>query len=238
MPVSNHTISNPIQEKVVYNPNEVPTEELPTIYGYKYRKIKEGFYHCALLADDGTMLWYKHAPDDDHEEGELKIFREPEAYNPELRQKLSNHYPNGYTLEYVNEDDIAAHVGLIEAIRKHRGKITPFTPDEVKKQIVDIVIHCINALSHPLTLSKRESLEVLAREILILMEDSLDLPAFRLTVHHRDDEAEHCLDEYHRSYENGMVVNNDKFIHEVFDEELDARKKKPDSEAYEWGLML
>lgn len=105
--------------KVVYNPNNLPIEELPFIYGFN-NGGGNPFWSAIAVAEDGTELSGHLCSDEGYMPSDLGVIeggcdrKHEESYKP--------HYPNGYKMEFVGYDDVKSHEGLMKAIKIMRRK--------------------------------------------------------------------------------------------------------------------
>lgn len=105
----------------VYNPNNLPLEELPVIYGFN-NGGSPSWYSALAMAQDGTVLGShlcSHEAYMPHDLGVLAGSR-PDRHKNDYQK----HYPNGYRMDFIPREDINSHEGLQEAIRLAKEKQT------------------------------------------------------------------------------------------------------------------
>jgi hypothetical protein len=103
----------------VYNPNNLPLDQLPVIYGFNNGGYP-GWLSAVALAEDGTVLGGHCCSNEGYMPHDLGILegtrldRHEESYRP--------HYPNGYRMEFVSSEDFSQHDKLKAAISRHQEK--------------------------------------------------------------------------------------------------------------------
>jgi len=105
----------------IFNPNDVPEEQLPFIYGFN-NGGSSGFMHATLIAEDGTSLGGHACSHEGYMEHDLGIL---DGSRPDRHDKdFKKHYPDGYRMDFVTGEDVKnkAHHGLEAAIEKHQIK--------------------------------------------------------------------------------------------------------------------
>lgn len=98
---------------VTYNPNNLPVEDLPVIYGFN-NGVSSGWFSAVLLAQDGRCLGSHLCSHEGYMEHDLGIL---EGSRPDRHEVFRAHYPEGYRMEFVSMKDVPGHVGLNEAYR-------------------------------------------------------------------------------------------------------------------------
>jgi len=97
----------------IYNPQSLPVESLPVIYGFN-NGGSMGFMHAQLLAEDGTPLGSHLCSSEGFMPGDLGIL---EGTRADRHEHFQAHYPNGYRMEFVSYDDVRGHEKLMAAIK-------------------------------------------------------------------------------------------------------------------------
>ena len=101
----------------VFNPQALPVEDLPTIYGFNNGSAMGGHFHQALaLAEDGTVLGSHLCSSEGFMPGDLGLT--PTSRREDRKEHYRSHYPNGYRTEFVAYEDVDEHVKLRAAIEK------------------------------------------------------------------------------------------------------------------------
>ena len=95
----------------IYNPNGLPTHELPIIFGYNAGG-SPGWYDGVLLAQDGTYLGGHSCSHEGYMPHDLGIL---EGTRPDRHEGFRAHYPNGYRMDFVPYDDVLSHKLLGDA---------------------------------------------------------------------------------------------------------------------------
>lgn len=98
----------------VWNPSEVPEEDLPTIYGFS----QGGQYasmECVVISADGHVLYNCLSTVEDYMPADVGMTPNSAKYIHERIYK--EHYPDGYKMEFVWSADVSSHAGLQEAFR-------------------------------------------------------------------------------------------------------------------------
>ncbi len=100
------------KNKVVYNPNDLPVEELPIIYGFN-NGGSPGWFEGVLMSQDGVYLGGHTCSNEGYMPGDLGVL---EGTRPDRHETFKKHYPNGYKMEFVSYDDTLNHKGLKAAV--------------------------------------------------------------------------------------------------------------------------
>lgn len=97
----------------VFNPNDKPIGELPTIYGFN-NGWSPGWMHAQLIAEDGTPLGSHLCSSESYMPSDLGCL---EGSRPDRHEKqFQPHYPNGYRMEFVSGNEVDNHEKLMAAI--------------------------------------------------------------------------------------------------------------------------
>jgi hypothetical protein len=109
----------------VYNPKNLPIDQLPVIYGFN-NGGGYGFMSAVAIAEDGTLLGGHCCSEEGYMYGDLGILKGTrEDRHQESYQK---HYPDGYRMDFVPSTDIKTHVALNKAF-----ELNKFLPEEGEK---------------------------------------------------------------------------------------------------------
>lgn len=106
---------------VVHNPNSLPIEQLPVIYGFN-NGGSTGWLAAVLLAEDGTYLGGHCCSDEGYMPHDLGIL---EGTRPDRHEAFRAHYPDGYRMEFVGYADVRQHPGLMAAIKRAEASKEP-----------------------------------------------------------------------------------------------------------------
>lgn len=96
---------------VVYNPNALPLDALPTIYAFN-NGGSPGWMSGCLMAEDGTALGGHCCSDEGYMPADLGVL---EGTRDDRHEGFRAHYPGGYRMEFVRGADVLAHEGLMTA---------------------------------------------------------------------------------------------------------------------------
>jgi len=108
----------------VYNPENLPVEQLPTIYGFN-NGGDPGWYSAELLAEDGTGLGGHICSAESYMPHDLGIL---EGTKPDRHESFKAHYPKGYKMEFVKGVDVREHAGITAACLKNQEKTKDASP--------------------------------------------------------------------------------------------------------------
>lgn len=100
----------------IYNPNNLPIEQLPVIYGFNNggsSKWLEG----VILAESGVFLGGHICSDEGYMPHDLGVL---EGSRPDRHLEFKEHYPNGYRMDFVSARDVANHKELDAAYQKNQ----------------------------------------------------------------------------------------------------------------------
>ena len=98
-------------EVEIYNPENKPVEELPTIYGFN-NGGQQGFMHAQLIAEDGVGMGSHACSSESFMPRDLGIIK---GTRPDRHKGFKKHYPEGYKMEFVSYGDVNKHEGLQKA---------------------------------------------------------------------------------------------------------------------------
>lgn len=102
----------------IFNPHNKPLEELPVIYGFN-NGGSPGWYSAVLLAEDGTVLGGHLCSHEGYMRHDLGCI---EGSRPDRHEGFRQHYPDGYRMAFIGEDDVMTHPGLDAAVKRNKEK--------------------------------------------------------------------------------------------------------------------
>jgi len=102
------------KRNVVYNPNKVNPETLPRIYGFN-NGGSPGWYHAVAIAEDGHGLGGHICSSEGYMQHDLGILEGTRLDRHE--KQYSQHYPEGYVMEWVPSNQIKDHEKLNNAFK-------------------------------------------------------------------------------------------------------------------------
>jgi len=105
-------------EVEVFNPNNLPIEELPTIMAF-INVGSPGWFKALAISEDGVVLGAHICSADYYVPNDLGVIR---GTRPDRHEKYRNHYPGGYRMEHVRSAEIEAHEKLQNAFTLNRQK--------------------------------------------------------------------------------------------------------------------
>jgi hypothetical protein len=100
----------------IFNPKNVPPEELPVIYGFN-NGGSAGLLSATLISEDGTFLGGHACSHEGYMEHDLGIL---EGTRSDRHETFQKHYPDGYRMEFIGYDAAKTHPGLQAAFEKHK----------------------------------------------------------------------------------------------------------------------
>lgn len=95
----------------VFNPKNLPVENLPIIYGFNNGSGMGGVIGM-LIAEDGTVLGSHASSDEAWLPYDLGV---EEGRRPARHETFRKHYPDGYRMEFVSYKDVDNTPKLVEA---------------------------------------------------------------------------------------------------------------------------
>ena len=102
----------------VFNPHNKPVVELPVIYGWN-NGGSPGWFSACLLAEDGTGMGGHICSSDGYIPHDLGLL---EGTRPDRHEKFQEHYPDGYRMQLVPNDEVKTHPGLSAAYELNQAK--------------------------------------------------------------------------------------------------------------------
>ena len=100
----------------IYNPSNLPPDQLPVIYGFN-NGGSLGWYSAVLLAEDGTGLGGHICSSEGYMLHDLGIL---EGTRPDRHEEFREHYPGGYRMEFVPGAQVKTNEGLLLAYQRNQ----------------------------------------------------------------------------------------------------------------------
>ena len=97
----------------VHNPQNKQLDELPVIYGFN-NGGSPGWMSAALIAEDGTQLGGHTCSSEAYMPADLGVLEETRSDRHETFRK---HYPDGYRMEFVGDDEFENHKEFQDALK-------------------------------------------------------------------------------------------------------------------------
>lgn len=92
-----------------------------------------------------------------------------------------------------------------------------YTKEEVRGQFLNTIRNYVDYWDSVDERSSKEKLSGLAFSILNILDGTtIDLPAFNLSVDVHPSNKEYCQENNKNWYEQGMLINDDEMLHEMF----------------------
>jgi len=101
----------------VFNPHNKPLAELPVIYGLN-NGGRPGWYDALLMAEDGHCLGGHLCSNEGYMPHDLGVI---EGSRPDRHETFRKHYPDGYRMDFVGEDNVRTHPGIAEAYARNQA---------------------------------------------------------------------------------------------------------------------
>lgn len=101
----------------VYNPKNLPVDDLPVIYGFN-NGGSPYMLHAVLIAEDGECLGGHGCSAEGYMPHDLGIL---EGSRPDRHETFREHYPDGYRMDFVPAADVQTHPGLEAAYQKNQA---------------------------------------------------------------------------------------------------------------------
>lgn len=96
-----------------YNPNDLPIEELPVIYGFN-NGGQTNFLYAQLISSDGIDMGSHLCSSESFMPGDLGCLV---GTAPHRHEGFVKQYPDGYRMEFVYSDDMDNHQKFIDALK-------------------------------------------------------------------------------------------------------------------------
>lgn len=97
---------------VIFNPNNLPVEELPRIYGFN-NGGSLGWYQAIAIAEDGHELGLHVCSTENYMPSDLGVIEG--TRDDRHTESYQKHYPSGYVMEFVPFDKVKTHEKLMKA---------------------------------------------------------------------------------------------------------------------------
>ena len=101
-----------------YNPNNLPVDDLPTIYGFNNGGSHQ-MLSGVLIAEDGECLGSHCCSAEGYMPHDLGVLEGSQA---DRHEHFRAHYPSGYKMDFVGMSDVKTHPGLEAAYQKNQAK--------------------------------------------------------------------------------------------------------------------
>lgn len=101
----------------IFNPNNLPVETLPIIFGFN-NGASLGGYSGMLIAEDGTGLGGHICSHEDYMYHDLGIL---EDCRLDRHQTFQKHYPNGYRMTFVKYGEVKSCEPLLKAFELNKN---------------------------------------------------------------------------------------------------------------------
>ncbi len=110
--LAEHINENKHRHTVVFNPQDLPLEELPCIYAFS--NVPNGGDGQALaVAEDGHVLGSHWCSNESYVPYDLGVL---EGARPDRQKDYEKHYPNGFQMVFVRSADVLWHQGIKKAL--------------------------------------------------------------------------------------------------------------------------
>jgi|GEM_PF-1370446 len=106
-----------MSENAIYNPKNLPVNELPVIYGFN-NGGSPGWFYGVLLAEDGECLGSHVCSSEGFMWHDLGILA---GTRPDRHETFMHKYPDGYRMEFVSHSSVDRHDGLQAALAKNKA---------------------------------------------------------------------------------------------------------------------
>lgn len=100
-----------------YNPNNLPVDDLPTIYGFN-NGGQDQMLFGVLFAEDGEWLGSHCCSNESYMPHDLGVL---EGSRADRHEHFRAHYPGGYKMDFVAMADVMTHPGLEAAYQKNQA---------------------------------------------------------------------------------------------------------------------
>jgi len=110
--LAQHNFEHQYRGNAIYNPNGLPVDELPWIYGFN-NGGNRGWYNGALISQDGHWLGSHACSDEGYMPADLGVL---EGTRPDRHEDFQKHYPEGYRMVFVPYHRVRENNGLMAAV--------------------------------------------------------------------------------------------------------------------------
>ena len=108
-----HIHRNARRAVAIFNPQALPIDFLPVIYGFN-NGGSSGWFSAVLIAADGVVLGGHGCSSEAYMPADLGIL---EGTRPDRHETFQLHYPDGYRMEFVRYSKCCSHEGLQNAFK-------------------------------------------------------------------------------------------------------------------------
>lgn len=130
----------------IYNPNNLPIEELPVIYGFN-NGGSSGWYYAQAISEDGMGLGSHICSNECFMPHDLGIL---EGTGLDRHEKdYQRHYPNGYKMEFVPSSKIETHEKLQKAFELNKALVATRNNENQIKENANGKENNLNRSRHP-----------------------------------------------------------------------------------------
>ena len=105
----------------IYNPEKRQETDLPVIYGFN-NGGSAGWLEAILISEDGVVLGSHLCSHEAYMPNDLGIL---EGTRPDRHETFKQHYPAGYRMEFINNENTKTHKGLDQAFKLLEKKNPP-----------------------------------------------------------------------------------------------------------------
>lgn len=114
--LAQHLLSMEGKQYAVFNPNNLPVESLPVIFGFNNGGSR-GWYSAQLIAEDGTSLGGHCCSHEGYMRHDLGII---EGSRPDRHEEFRKHYPAGYRMAFVTYSEVRSCAALALACERNK----------------------------------------------------------------------------------------------------------------------
>jgi len=114
--LAQHEIEMQGKNWAIHNPNNLPVQELPIIYGFN-NGGRPGWYSGVLIAEDGTGLGGHICSAEGYMLHDLGILK---GTRPDRHEDFRKHYPDGYRMVFISSANVKEHKGLDLAYERNQ----------------------------------------------------------------------------------------------------------------------
>jgi hypothetical protein len=110
--LAQHNFEHQYRGNAIYNPNGLPVDELPWIYGFNNGGSR-GWYSAQLISQDGHWLGSHTCSDEGYMPADLGVL---EGTRQDRHEEFQKHYPDGYRMVFVPYHRVRENDGLMAAV--------------------------------------------------------------------------------------------------------------------------
>lgn len=100
----------------VHNPNNLPIESLPVIFGFN-NGGSDSWYSAVLIAENGACLGSHICSHEGYMRHDLGIL---EGSRPDRHEEFKKHYPDGYRMAFVSSSEVKTCEPLLLAFKLNK----------------------------------------------------------------------------------------------------------------------